>query len=126
MKKIFTFMLLAILTTVSSFLYIKAQDEADTLIVYYKRYDNNYNNHTIWLLQNLPTGLGGQEYSFSNDNVDPTYGSFIEIDLEEEGYADTTRFGIIVKEGTGWDGERERSEERRVGKECRCGGVTYH
>src|SRR5690554_806005 len=112
MKKIFTFMLLAILTTVSSLLYIKAQDDADTLVIYYKRYDNNYNNHTIWLWQNLPTGLGGQEYSFSNDNVDPTYGAFIEIDIDEEGYADTTRFGIIVKEGTGWGGAQEPGGDR--------------
>lgn len=117
MKKILSFMLLAILTTFSSILYIKAQDEANTLVIYYYRYDNNYElpgnqAWTIWLWENLPDGKGGQEYAFSNNRIDPNYGSYIEIDLEDEGYGNTTRFGIIVKEGAGWSGGREPGGDR--------------
>src|SRR5690554_2096519 len=110
MKKILTAIMLMFLTVFTTTFYIEAQNSVDSLVVHYYRYDNNYNGYNIWLWQNEPVGLDGKQYNFNNDNVD-SYGAFVKINLNDDGYGDTTRFGIIIKQG-GWEGYREPGGDR--------------
>jgi len=89
-----------------------ASERPNTLVVHYFRYDGNYTGYNFWLWQNEPTGLGGKQFNFSNSNVGD-FGAYYEVNLEAEGYQDTTRWGIIVKQGA-WDGYREPGGDRFI------------
>lgn len=102
---------LAVVLTLFVFSYtIFANTVPKTLVVNYFRYDNDYTGFNIWLWENQPKAKEGNKFDFNNDDVGK-YGAFLEIDLEENGYSNTTRFGIIVKKG-GWDGYREPGGDR--------------
>lgn len=89
---------------------IVASSVPKKLVVNYFRYDNDYTGFNIWLWENQPNDKGGIQFNFSNENIGE-YGAFLEVDLEENGYADTTRFGIIVKRGA-WGGYQEPGGDR--------------
>ena len=110
MKKTLTIIMMTLITIFTSTYYIQAQSKVDSLVIHYYRYDNNYDGYNVWLWQNEPVGLGGKQFNFSNSDVGE-YGAFVRINLKDENYADTTRFGIIIKKG-GWEGYREPGGDR--------------
>src|SRR5690554_1208649 len=109
-KKIILFILAIMFSSVLALSITYANERPDTLVVHYFRYDGNYTGYNMWLWQNEPTSLGGKQFNFNNDNVDE-HGAYFEVDLETEGYMDTTRWGIIIKQG-GWEGYREPGGDR--------------
>lgn len=110
MKKLILFLLTIMFASVLALSVTYASERPDTLVVHYFRYDGNYTGYNFWLWQNEPTSLGGKQFNFSNSNVGD-FGAYYEVDLEEHGYLDTTRWGIIVKQGA-WDGYREPGGDR--------------
>src|SRR5690625_2672465 len=110
MKKTLILLTLLPLLFFISLISIKASNEVDTLVVHYFRYDNDYTNFNFWLWENEPDNLEGKQFNFNNNDVDDL-GAFKEVNLKEDGYKNTTRFGIIVKKG-GWEGYREPGGDR--------------
>ncbi|ABX81281.1 pullulanase, surface-anchored protein [Acholeplasma laidlawii PG-8A] len=110
LKKIILFLLTVMLTSVLALSITYASERPNTLVVHYFRYDGNYTGYNMWLWQNEPTGLGGKQFNFTNTNVDE-HGAYYEVDLEAEGYNETTKWGIIIKQGA-WDGYREPGGDR--------------
>jgi len=101
------FALTAVLFTTS---YVYAANKANKLVIHYFRYDENYTGFNVWLWEKEPGDLGGKQFDFKNDQIGD-YGAYIEIDLNSEGYSETTLFGIIIKQG-GWEGYREPGGDR--------------
>lgn len=109
MKKSTILFLVTLLSFLGLATTLHAKNQANTLIIHYYRYDNNYQDFNVWLWQNEPIGLDGIQFNFSNDNVDD-YGAWLEVDLKKD-FPNTTRFGIIIKKG-GWNGYQEPFGDR--------------
>src|SRR5690554_5256354 len=109
-KKTIFSVILSFLIVFTTLYFVHAESKVEKLIVHYYRYDGNYTGFNFHLWEKEPGDLGGTDFNFSNDKVGD-YGAFHEVDLSENGYSNTTRFGIIVKKG-GWEGYREPGGDR--------------
>lgn len=118
MKKMFSLFLLFLLTTIFAPFIISAINGENKLVVYYYRYDGNYEGFNFHLWDKAPNDSAGKDFHFNNADVDPIYGAYHEINLNDPNFnlTQTTKFGIIVKKG-GWDGYREPGGDRFIDKD---------
>ncbi len=100
MKKIFSFLLLFFIS-IASTVTIFAQ-QINTLVVNYYRFYDLDSKHTAWVWQNEPAAKDGKEFTFE---LHPnSHWLTTTVDLTDEAYSGSTRMGIIIKKGAGWDG----------------------
>lgn len=111
-KKIVLSLFLTFAVFLGTTFIIHAASQVETLTIHYYRYDNNYTNFNVWLWELEPGNLGGIKHDFNNEDVDE-HGAFIEINLKEFNYHETTTFGIIVKQGD-WGGYAEPGGDRHM------------
>ena len=110
MKKISILLLSLLFTAFLGTGIVAASNKANKLRIYYYRYDNNYDEFNVWLWEKEPQSRDGKRIDFTNEQVDPKYGAYIEVDLTDE-YKDATRFGLIIRKGD-WGGYREPGGDR--------------
>ena len=91
---------------------VQAQTLPDTLIVHYFRYDEDYTNFNMWIWENEPTSKGGIQHDFDGANVG-AQGVFHVVNLTTD-YATATKLGIIIKQGSGWQGYQEIGGDRFI------------
>ena len=91
---------LTLLTTLVLTLFVSVNlvnveaDSADTLVVHYYRFDEDYSGWNMWLWPFEPVGGDGQGYNF--DGTDD-YGAISTITLSNTNLVDSTTIGIIVR-----------------------------
>ena len=90
-RKIFLGLLLTIsLIFSANFVYVEAS-AANTLVIHYYRYDNNYSDWDLWL---WPSGGSGTDYSFNGTD---SYGVSATIGLSETPLDGSDSIGIVIK-----------------------------
>ena len=82
--------------------------DGPTLVVHYRRLDNNYDGWNLWLWPNEPVAGEGDRYLFNDED---SYGQVLTLDLSTTNMADSTRIGIIVRTDN-WD--KDVSEDRFI------------
>jgi pullulanase len=87
---------------------VTSNEEGPTLVVHYRRLDNNYDGWNLWLWPNEPTPGDGDRYVFNDEDA---YGQVMTVDLSTTNMADSTRIGIIVRTDN-WD--KDVSEDRFI------------
>ena len=127
MKKILSFIIVTFLIVLSG-IYIKAVTGLDKLVVNYYRYSGSEKLHTAWVWQYAPVGGDGVEHQFQQA-TEPKWLK-LEVDLTNDTYRGSTIIGIIIKEGSGWNGPRQPGGDRlidlsRVHKEGTTGHVYF-
>ena len=108
--------LLIFLLSVFSFLFISSfKVEAEELqpthvVIHYFRYEADYADYTMWIWNE---GKEGKEHTFLTDGVvlKDDFGCYKEIPLTDT-YEGATRMGIILKQGSGWNGARDVDGDR--------------
>lgn len=111
MKKIYSLLLFVLFGALFT-IQVYAQP-AEKLKVYYYRYDGHENTHTAWIWPYMPTAGDGVEFTFTQEG--DTNWLSLEVDLKTDGdgrFSNCTDLGIIIKEGTGWGGQREPGGDR--------------
>ncbi len=94
-RKIFLGLLLTVsLIFSANFVYVEAS-AADTLVIHYHRYDDNYSTWDMWL---WPSDDEGADYSFNGSD---SYGATATIVLSGTPLDGNDSIGIIIKD-TGW------------------------
>lgn len=66
----------------------------EKLVIHYYRYDQNYDNWSLWL---WPYGLEGSDYHF--DSTDE-FGVSYTLDLTTDKYANISKVGILIKDAS--------------------------
>ncbi len=67
---------------------------ADTLVIHYHRYDNEYSDWDLWL---WPEGNEGSDYAFNGSD---SYGTKATIDLSSTSLNGADSIGILIKDGS--------------------------
>ncbi|MFP4177987.1 MAG: type I pullulanase [Acholeplasmataceae bacterium] len=111
MKKILFSMMLGF-TLIGLNITSEASELPTSLVIHYYRYDGDYTDFNFWMWESEPESLGGIQHDFDVENVDE-YGVYHVVDLEEY-YPDATEVGIIIKQGSGWEGYREVGGDRFI------------
>lgn len=70
-------------------------------------------NHTAWVWQSKPKSANGSEVSIDEKTDDNWFKKVITFSTAN-GLTGSTTVGIIIKEGTGWSGEREPGGDRFI------------
>ena len=111
MKRVISMMFLSLLILVTG-VSVKASQNLDTLTVHYYRYTESNTTHTAWVWQYLPVSGDGIEHDFSKSSV-PNWLT-LDVDLTSDTYLGSTVIGIIIKEGSGWNGPRQPGGDRHI------------
>jgi pullulanase len=90
LRRILLGMILAILTIFTTHEVVLEASTADTLVVHYHRYDENYTDWSVWLWQE---GIQGLEVQFDGED---SYGKTVSVNLSQNGFTNTQDIGIIV------------------------------
>ena len=95
-KKFFMYLLFlpTFMFIIVPFLEVKAEI-ADTLIVHYYRYDENYTKWSLWLWPNQPDSGAGLNYTFNGEDG---YGVKLTLPLAGTNMENSTRIGFIVRD----------------------------
>lgn len=103
-------LLLTLLLTITTIFAIDTTNifatTADTLVIHYYRYDEDYSDWSLWL---WPSDGEGTDYNFTSTDE---FGAVATIDLSTTNLNGTNSIGIIIKDSTGgswvkdFDGDR--------------------
>ncbi len=96
LRKLFMVTLMSLFLSVASFINIQSAT-AETLVVNYHRFDEDYANWSVWLWQNMPNAGDGVNISFTGYH--PVTGSRqLEYDIAGTHLEGATRVGVIVRD----------------------------
>jgi len=108
LNKILLVMTFAFIITIGNISDVHASS-ADTLVIHYYRYDDNYSEWSLWLWAYEPVGAGGKTHTFTEDD---SYSKVATVDLATHELDTSTKLGFIVKKGD-WV-EKDISSDRYI------------
>lgn len=100
MKRVLVLILL-VLSSLSLVFFVKANQPVEQIYIHYYRYNEDYANWNVWAWQNLPVGLEGSSYSFSQDTTSEefNYGGVVTVIDVNQKFPGIERLGLIVRKG---------------------------